>query len=81
MTRALTPVVGNDRMVDALTLDVACRHCASPLRQVNTGAADGVLSSWVGSCVACRRHYVVTAEIVRVPSRGPMESHGERKKP
>lgn len=77
----LTPVVGEDRMVDALTVSVSCHTCGSPLRAVNEGAADGRLSSWVGSCVACRRHYVVTAEIVRVPSRGPLEAHGERKKP
>ena len=51
-----------------------CRNCGGELEQVNPGHTDGCRATWVGSCVACRRQWVVTASMAQVPSRGRTEN-------
>ena len=60
-------------MSTGLWFSTRCRHCAEPapaLEQVNAGHADGCVSSWVGACPACGRHFVVTASIAQASGRG-----------
>lgn len=56
----------------ALQASVSCRHpkCGGALEEVNPGAADGAVSSWVGACLRCRRQWAVVAQMSPVPSRG-----------
>ena len=62
-------------MSAGLWIEASCRHCGGELAEVNPGHADGCRSLWVGACAACRRQWLVTADICPVPSRGENERH------
>lgn len=59
-------------MSAGLWFSTCCRHCTDPqpLREVQSGHADGARSMWVGQCPACGRQYVVTASIAQAAGRG-----------